>query len=320
MPESIERVRIGISMCLLGERVRYDGGHKRDSFLTDVFGHYVEWIPVCPEIEMGLGVPRDCLRLVDDGGGARLVAPKTGTDHTDRMLQYAAARLKALSDLRLSGYVLKRGSPSCGMERVRVYRNGVPMHKCGRGMFAGRLVEHFPHMPVEEEGRLADPVLRENFASRVFAYHRWQSSVEPALSPAAILAFHTQHKFLLMAHSQEETRLLGASLSAAAGHPSLRALASAYLTGFISIMSRKPTRKSHTNVLQHVAGYVSDRVDISDRRELTEVIDRYRRELLPLIVPITLIRHYVRRFEIAYLEKQVYLDPHPHELMLLNHV
>lgn len=316
----MDAIRIGISACLLGERVRYDGGHKRDAFLTDVLGSYVEWTPVCPEVEMGLGIPRDSLRLVDDGDGARLVTPKTGTDHTPPMLEYAAGRLKDLGGMRLSGYVLKRGSPSCGMERVRVYRNGVPLNKKGTGVFASQLLRHFLHMPVEEEGRLANAALRENFVTRVFAYHRWQSSVEPNLSAATVQTFHRRHKFLLMARGPAGARLLGATLGAATRHASLSALASAYLSGFSSVMSRTPTRKGHTNVLQHLVGYISNRIDATDRRELTEVIDQYRRELLPLIVPVTLIRHYVRKLEIPYLADQAYLSPHPHELMLLNHV
>lgn len=206
------------------------------------------------------------------------------------------------------------------MERVRVYRNGVLLHKREAGIFVGQLLRHFLHMPVEEEGRLTNPALRENFVTRVFAYHRWQSCVESSLNVAAILAFHSRHKFILMAHAPQGARILGASLASAARHPSLDALSTAYLSGFSRVMNRPPTRKSHTNVLQHSAGYVSNHLNAADRRELTEVIDQYRRELVPLIVPITFIRHYVRKFDIAYLKDQLYLNPHPHELMLLNHV
>jgi uncharacterized protein YbgA (DUF1722 family)/uncharacterized protein YbbK (DUF523 family) len=315
----VQRVRIGISSCLLGERVRYDGGHKRDSFLADIFGRYVEWVPVCPEFEMGLGVPRESLRLVNEKGDVRLIAPLSGTDNTRLMNVYAEKRLTELEAQQLCGYVLKRGSPSCGMERVRVYRKGTPLHRSGRGLFAEKLVEHFPYLPVEEEGRLNDVRIRENFVSRVFALRRWQIAVQDGLTAAALMQFHAHHKFALMAHSQVGTKRMGA-LIGGVRKPTLRDAARSYFELFSQVMRHPPTVRNHVNVLQHMAGYVSEHLDPTDRSELTELIDRYRRSLVPLIVPVTLLRHYVRKYEVAYLADQVYLDPYPDELMLLNHL
>jgi uncharacterized protein YbgA (DUF1722 family)/uncharacterized protein YbbK (DUF523 family) len=313
-------VRIGISSCLLGEHVRFDGNHKRDAFLVEVFGRHVTWVPVCPEVEMGLGVPRETMRLERHGHEIRLVTPKTGADHTDRLRTFAAQRLAALSQERLCGYILKKDSPSCGMERVRLYSTTGGPDRSGQGLFAAALMQRFPQLPVEEEGRMQDPRLRENFVTRVFAYQRWGQMAEQQITRAGLLRFHAQHKFLLVAHSQDGTRRVGRILAHPEQFADERAWAAAYLNGFTEVMRRTPTRRGHTNVLQHLAGYVSDHLDRDGREELTEMIEQYRRGLLPLIVPVTLIRHYVRKFEVPYLLDQVYLSPHPHELMLLNHL
>jgi uncharacterized protein YbgA (DUF1722 family)/uncharacterized protein YbbK (DUF523 family) len=313
-------VRIGISSCLLGERVRFDGNHKRDVFLVEVFGRHVTWVPVCPEVEMGLGVPRETMRLEQHGHEIRLVTPTTGADHTDRLRTFAEERLAALSQERLCGYILKKDSPSCGMERVRLYPStGVP-DRSGRGLFAAALMQRFPHLPVEEEGRLQDPRLRENFVTRVFAYQRWGEMADQTITRARLQQFHARHKFLLVAHSQTGARCVGRILAHPEQFPDEQAWAAAYLDGFTEVMRRPPTRRGHTNVLQHLAGYVSGHLDRDERAELAEMIEQYRRGLLPLIVPVTLIRHYVRKFQVAYLLDQVYLSPHPHELMLLNHL
>jgi len=300
-------VRLGISACLLGEEVRYDGGHKKDPFLTDLFGKYVEWVPVCPEVEMGLGVPRETMRLTE-AGSLRLTTKGSGVDHTPRFHSWAEKRLAALEEQRLCGFVFKRGSPSCGLERVKVYHDGQIAHRTGRGLFASSVADRIQNLPVEEEGRLHDPRLRENFVSSVFSYGRWMRLKEAGLTKASLMRFHAQHKFLLVAHSQDGARRLG-RIAADGGD---------YGTEFFEVMRRTPTRKNHTNVLQHMAGYFSDDLSASDRAELTELIDGYRRALVPLIVPITLIRHYVRKHEVTYLKDQVYLSPHPHELLLLN--
>jgi uncharacterized protein YbgA (DUF1722 family)/uncharacterized protein YbbK (DUF523 family) len=312
------RVRIGISSCLLGEKVRFDGGHKKDEFLTSHFGRYVEWVPVCPEFEIGLGVPRESLRLVADGKDTRLVAPRSGLDHTERMKNWTEKQAGNLGDQGLCGYVLKRSSPSCGMERVKVYNGSGPPNREGRGLFAAGLMDRFPNLPVEEEGRLNDPRLRENFVSQVFCYKRWIDLQKDGLTRARIMQFHARHKFLLMAHQPAGVTSLGNLIGQAGRSISAKRLGADYFDAFCEVMRRTPTRRSHTNVLQHLAGYFSEQLASDDRAELSEVIDRYRRDRLPLIVPLTLIRHYVRKLEIEYLNDQIYLDPHPDELNLLN--
>jgi len=314
------RVRIGISSCLLGEKVRFDGGHKKDEFLTSHFGRYVEWVPLCPEFEIGLGVPRESLRLVSDGKAVRLVAPRSGLDHTDRMNNWTTEQASRLTDERLCGYVLKRSSPSCGLERVKVYGDsGVP-NRDGRGLFAAGLVDRFPNLPMEEEGRLNDARLRENFVSQVFSYRRWMDLQQDGLTRARITHFHARHKYLLMAHHQNEMRALGSLIGRADRTISAKRLGAEYFDAFCKVMRHTPTRRNHTNVLQHLGGYFSDQLDAHDRAELAEVIDRYRRDRLPLIVPVTLIRHYVRKLSVEYLKDQIYLDPHPDELNLLNQI
>jgi uncharacterized protein YbgA (DUF1722 family)/uncharacterized protein YbbK (DUF523 family) len=318
MTSTSERVRVGISSCLLGERVRYDGGHKKDEFLTNHFGRFVEWVPLCPEVAIGLGVPRETIRLVDDKHGIHLIAPGSGLDHTEKMVRWTDEQSGFIAKQELCGYVLKRSSPTCGMERVKVFRGSGVLHRAGSGIFAAGLMQHFPNLPLEEEGRLNDPRLRENFVSRVFCYRRWLDLTKQGLTRSRIMQFHAQHKFLLMAHNQTALRVLGNQVGAAAKHKPLKELGVEYFNGFSEIMKRTPTRRNHTNVLQHLAGYFSEQLSADDRAELAQVIDSYRLERLPLIVPITLIRHYVRKLNVDYLKDQVYLNPHPDELNLLN--
>jgi uncharacterized protein YbgA (DUF1722 family)/uncharacterized protein YbbK (DUF523 family) len=312
-------IRIGISACLLGVKVRYDGGHKRDPYLVETFGRYVEWVPVCPEVEMGLGVPRETLRLVRTQGDIRLIMPKTGADHTGTMRAHAKQRVAELAKEDLCGYVLKKGSPSCGMERVRVFdARGVPA-KSGRGLFAEALLQHFPLLPVEEEGRLSDPRLRENFVERVFAYRCLRTFFAGRWKVGELVAFHTAHKLLLMAHSPKAYETLGRLVASAKAVPRAE-LRERYEAKFMRALGAMATTKRHVNVLLHIVGHFRGQLDDDSRRELLVLIDDYRRGLVPLIVPITLIRHYVRRFGVAYLRGQVYLELHPKELMLRNHV
>jgi uncharacterized protein YbgA (DUF1722 family)/uncharacterized protein YbbK (DUF523 family) len=312
-------IRIGISSCLLGEQVRFDGGHKRDNFLVKVFGPYVEWVPVCPEVEIGLGVPRETIRLERKSGLIHLVAPKSRTDHTKTMQAWSRRRLKGLAREDLSGYVLKSKSPSCGMERVPVYdENGVPEKK-GRGLFAEALLGQLGNLPVEEEGRLNDAVLRENFIERVFAYHRLRGIFAARWRARDAVAFHTAHKFLLLAHSPKHYRSLGRLIAGVKVTPP-REFREQYENGFMEAMRLHATVGKHANVLEHMLGYFSGRLDPEARQELLGIIQEYRRRLVPLIVPLTLLRHYVRQNKIAYLDGQIYLEPHPKELMLRNHV
>jgi uncharacterized protein YbgA (DUF1722 family)/uncharacterized protein YbbK (DUF523 family) len=312
-------IRIGISACLIGREVRYDGGHKRSDFLVDIFGPFVEFVPVCPEVEIGLGVPRESLRLVREDESIRLVANKSGDDLTNSMQRYADRRTRALSGEDLSGYVLKKDSPSCGMERVRVYAgNGMPARD-GRGLYADALIRRYPNLPVEEEGRLNDGRLRENFIERVFAYRRLKTFFAGRWTIGGLVAIHTMHKLQLLAHSPSAYKDLGRMVAGAATIPRGE-LRDRYENAFMDALKKIATPARHVNVLQHMAGYFSDRLDQDSRGELVAVIEDYRNELVPLIVPITLIRHYVRIFDVAYLRGQVYLEPHPKELMLRNHV
>jgi uncharacterized protein YbgA (DUF1722 family)/uncharacterized protein YbbK (DUF523 family) len=312
-------IRIGVSSCLLGEQVRFDGGHKRDNFLVNVFGPYVEWVPVCPEVEIGLGTPRESIRLERKAGLVHLIAPKSQTDHTKTMRAWSRRRLKELVRQDLSGYVLKSKSPSCGMERVPLYDENGGRAKQGRGLFAEALLEQFGNLPVEEEGRLNDPVLRENFIERVFAYHRLQSVFAPRWQPRDAVAFHTAHKFLLMAHSPKHYRSLGRLVAEVKTIPAKK-FRDQYESEFMEAMRLHATAGKHANVLEHMAGYVSGHLDAGARQELRGIIEDYRNHLVPLIVPLTLMRHHVRQHKVAYLEGQLYLQPHPKELMLRNHV
>jgi uncharacterized protein YbgA (DUF1722 family)/uncharacterized protein YbbK (DUF523 family) len=315
---SDQAIRIGISSCLLGCKVRFDGGHKKDDFLVNTFGSWVRWAPVCPEVEVGMGTPRESIRLVRDGDAVRLVAPESGRDWTEPMQAYSLRRVEELADGDLSGYVLKKDSPSCGMERVNVYGDGMPV-KSGRGAFAEALLARFPDLPVEEEGRLCDPRLRDNFVERVFAYHRVKKLFAARWTVGALAAFHTAHKLQLMAHSPQVYTELGRLVAAAKGADRAE-LARTYTSSFMSGLKALATARRNTNVLLHIVGYFKKLLDAAARGELLAVIEDYRRGLVPLIVPMTLLRHHVRAHGVAYLAGQTYLDPHPKELMLRNHV
>ncbi len=312
-------IRIGISTCLLGERVRFDGGHKMDRYVTDVLGRYVECVPVCPGLEVGMGVPREAVRLVGSPESPRLVGAKSETDWTDRMLRYSEDRVQQLASENLSGYILKSDSPSCGMERVRVYgESGMPAKK-GRGLFAGVFMKQSPHIPVEEEGRLNDMRIRENFILRVFAYNRLLNMVLSDRRLRNLVHFHTIHKYLLLAHSPKHYELLG-RLVAAGKKYALNELLVRYTTLFMEGLHLKSTPRKNTNVLQHILGYLREYLSTDERRDIVSVIEDYRRELVPLVAPITLLNHYVRKHRVEYVRDQVYLQPHPKELMLRNHV
>ena len=313
------RPRLGISACLLGQKVRFDGGHKQDAFLCETFGRFVEWIPVCPEIEVGMGVPRETVRLVGAPSDPRMIAERAARDWTMAMTRFAAIRTNELAELKLSGYVFKKNSPSCGVERVPVYDAKNVPSRHGRGIFAAAVMKSLPLLPVEEEGRLNDPALRENFIERVFAYHRWQEALAGAKSARALVEFHTRHKFLLLAHGERHYRRLG-RLVAGVKKNSLRATYEEYGRIFMEGLAVRASAKKHANVLHHLMGYFSDRLSAAERCELVELIRDFRAQLVPLVVPITLIHHYVKKYDVDYLAAQVYLAPSPRELMLRNHV
>jgi len=312
-------IRVGISACLLGQEVRFDGGHKRDRYITDTLGKFFEWVPVCPEVEMGLTTPRETLRLVGDPDTPRLVFFKTGGDITEGMQSWARTRLDSLAKLDLSGYILKSDSPSCGMERVGVYRaTGIPS-KDGVGIFARALMDRLPLLPVEEEGRLHDLPLRENFVERIFCYRRWRELVASGLTRGKLVDFHTAHKLLMLAHSPKHYTELGRLVANAKGLP-LKELETRYGKLFMVGLKVKATAKKHVNVMQHILGYLKRDLDAADKRELLAVIGDHHQNLVPLVVPLTLLKHHLARVPVPYIENQVYLHPHPKELMLRNHV
>lgn len=311
-------VRIGISACLLGEEVRFDGGHKRDAFLTGVLSKHVDWWAVCPEVEVGMGTPRETLRLVRENGRTRMVTTRTAVDHTDSMNAWAKRRVEALAREGLDGYVLKKDSPSCGMERVKIQGPAGPARD-GRGLFAEALLARLPLLPVEEEGRLSDPGLRENFIERVFAYRRLKNLFAGRWSRGALVRFHTSHKMTLLSHSTSAYQKLGQLVAKGAGLPHAE-LRREYETLFMKTLSIPATTRRHTNVLMHMAGHLKTKLDAASKRELGASVEEYRQGFVPLVVPLTLIRHHVRVHDVTYLAGQVYLEPHPRELSLRNHV
>jgi uncharacterized protein YbgA (DUF1722 family)/uncharacterized protein YbbK (DUF523 family) len=315
----MEKIKLGISTCLLGEKVRFDGGHKLDRFLTDTLGQYVEYIPVCPEVECGFGIPRESFRLVGHPDHPRLVTFRTLRDYTERMEQWSKKRVAELEKEELCGYIFKSGSPSSGMEWVKVYdSNGIPA-KVGVGLFARIFMEHFPLLPVEDEGRLHDPKLRENFIERIFALKRWREALKGKGKLKNLIDFHTRNKLLILGHSQEHYRQMGRLVAKGKELP-IRELYSRYQNIFLEALRLKTTNKKNSNVLMHMMGYFKDRLSGDEKQEMLEVIAQYRRGSLPLIVPVTLMNHYVRKYDEPYLKEQTYLHPHPSELQLRNHV
>jgi uncharacterized protein YbgA (DUF1722 family)/uncharacterized protein YbbK (DUF523 family) len=316
--KSMKEIRIGVSKCLLGEQVRYDGGHQHDRYLTGTLGQYFFYVPVCPEVEYGLPIPREALHLTGDPANPRLVTVKTGVDHTDGMLKWAEKRLDALEKERLAGFIFKSRSPSSGMQSIKVYSpSGMPSHR-GVGVFAAAFMRRFPLVPVEDDGRLHDPALRENFIERVFALKRWYDLQAKGPTLRDLIDFHTEHKLLVLAHSPKHYTALG-RLVADAKHYQGDVFV-AYLALLMNGLRLLATVKKNTNVLTHLAGYFKKSLSTEEKKEVADIIDQYHRGLLPLVVPITLIRHYVRKYDEPYLKRQQYLNPHPTELMLRNHV
>lgn len=312
-------IRVGVSSCLLGEGVRYDGGHKRDRFLTDQLATFVEWVPVCPEFEAGLGIPRPAMRLVLEGDAVRLREIKSGQDHTALVQGYAQRRARSLRALDLCGYVLKKDSPSCGMTRVKIYREAEMPVRDGVGLFAEALQAAQPLLPIEDEGRLNDARLRENFIERIFAYRRLRNLFAGRWTSAGVVAFHTAHKLQIMAHTTVGYRSLGRRVAAMKGTPRSE-FRTAYEAEFMQALSKPATPGRNANVLQHAAGHLKKSLPSESRKELAELIHDYRSGLIPLVVPMMLLRHHARAQNVAYLNGQTFLEPHPKELMLRNHV
>jgi uncharacterized protein YbgA (DUF1722 family)/uncharacterized protein YbbK (DUF523 family) len=314
-----EEIRIGISSCLLGENVRFDGGHKRDDFISETLSRLVTFVPVCPEVEMGMGIPREPICLVAAPGGTRLMGVKSGTDHTKGMMHFAKRRVRDISRLDLSGYIFKKNSPSCGLFRVKLCDQKTVPSRTGRGIFADVFAEKNPHLPLEEEGRLHDPRLRENFFVRVFAYRRLKDFFGGRWRVGDLVRFHTKEKLLLMSHDVKSFGELGRLVADAKALPR-KELGQTYQRSFMGTLAKKVTPRRNTNVLQHMVGFLKKLLDPESRAELASVIEDYRSGMIPLVVPVTLIRHHVRVHGVEYLSGQTYLEPHPKELMLRNHV
>jgi len=316
---SEERIRLGVSTCLLGERVRYDGGHKRSRFLTDVLANYVEFVPVCPEVECGFPIPRESFRLFGDPESPRFITSRTKEDYTDRMKAWAQKRVVELEQEDLCGFVLKSDSPSSGMQRIRVYNEKGGVVRTGVGMFARELLAHFPLLPIEEDGRLNDDGIRENFIERIFAYNRWRDLLATSKSRGGLVDFHTKHKMLILSHSRKHSDEMG-RLVAHAKELKPSELYRQYEALLLAALKVRATVRKHCDVLQHILGYFKKNLTPDEKQEVLEVIDQYRRELVPLILPITLLNHFVRKYDQPYLREQYYLHPHPAELKLRNHV
>jgi len=313
--EYLEKIKIGISSCLMGEKVRFDSGHKRNAYINGILSNFFEFTAFCPEVEIGLSIPREPIRLVTLNDKVSCVGTRNPElDVTENL--YRSADEQQFWHRQLCGYILKKGSPSCGMERVRLYKGDIP-DRIGVGLYAERLMQNFPDLPVEEEGRLEDPVLRENFIQRVYIFSRWQKLMAQAVSMKSLTLFHAQHKYIYMSHDQSMARQLGAWV--ADNHKTdLDTLTTQYLSKMMTLLKHRATRKNHVNTLQHIQGYLKNHLDADDKQELTTNIKQYREGLLPLIVPITLLRHHFRRHPNNYISDSYYMQPHPSELMLLN--
>lgn len=346
-PGEAPPIRLGVSACLLGEKVRYDGGHKLDHYLTEILGSFVDWVAVCPEVEIGLGIPREPMCLVGTAEDALLITRQTHIDHTDQMRKWARSRRRELSRENLCGFIFKSRSPSSGMTRVKIYREDGVAGPVGSGIWAGAFMAANPLLPVEDEGRLRDAGIRENFIERVFVYHRWLQLLGEMPSTGRLVEFHSDHKYLIMAHSPAHLRQLGRIVSGSdsaeskdrssnlppAGQvamrkpatgkhpvPTAKKLYAAYPPLLMEALKLQATVKKNVNVLTHLMGYFKRTLAPDEKQELLGVIEEYHHGLTPLVVPVTLIRHYVRKYDEPYLSRQLYLNPHPAELMLRNHV
>ncbi|MGQ7817401.1 YbgA family protein [Metapseudomonas furukawaii] len=311
------RPTLGISACLLGDPVRFNGGHKESRLCSHDLARYFDFVPLCPEVAIGLGIPREPIRLVGDPDSPRAVGTRRPeNDHTDALLEFG--RTKATQLDGISGYIFMQKSPSCGLERVKVYQdNGYPAEGGGRGLFAKAFCASRPDLPVEEDGRLNDPVLRENFLTRVYAYAQWQALRREGLSHKAILDFHARYKYQLMANDPVQYKALGRLLGSIGEHR-VEDIAPRYFSALMAALKKCATRRTHSNVLQHLCGYLKRHLSRDEKAELLRLIDQYRSGIIPLVVPITLLKHHFHGHPDRYIAQQAYLQPHPEELSLRN--
>lgn len=318
MTQQTPLIPVGISQCLLGEKVRYDGGHKRSPFCTDVLSEFFDFTPVCPEAGAGLGIPRPAIRLIrnTDGKQIKVVGVKdVNFDVTDDLQRYTDLVLPKLD--HLCGYILMQKSPSCGMERVPQYReNGSPFDTKGVGLYADKLMQAYPLLPIEEAGRLNDAVLCENFISRVYAFQRWKL-IENELSAKKLIEFYSDYKYLVMAHDNEAYHGIGKLLSFLPAEE-LQERGKAFIRLLMATLKKPATRKKNTNVLMHIQGYFKKQLNADERKELTEVIHQYRQGDIPLVAPLILLKHHLKKHPDAYLQRQKFLTPYPDKLRLRN--
>lgn len=317
-----KKIKIGVSRCLLGEMVRYDGGHQHDRYITGTLGRFFEFVPVCPEVECGMPTPREALRLVGDPENPRLVTQKSGQDHTEQMRNWAGPVLDRLQRENIRGYIFKKNSPSSGLFKIKVYpENGGPPARNGRGIFAAMFTERFPLMPVEDDGRLNDEGLKVNFLTRVFVHDRWLDMLENGKRLRDLVEFHTRHKMTILAHNQAIYREMGKLVAHGKERGKERGmdgLFDEYLQLLMKALSYKQTIKKNVNVLMHMLGHFKTDLSADEKQEMLEIIDDYSGGDVPLIVPVTLFNHYVRKYGKDYLKSQYYLNPGPAELRLLN--
>ena len=314
----MEKIKVGVSACLIGEKVRYDGAHKQDHYITDILGQFVDLVPLCPEVEYGLPVPREPMRLVGTPENPRLVTIHTGIDHTEGMKKWTKGKLNGLAKEELCGFIFKSRSPSSGMQGVKVYNEkGVP-GKNGVGIFAGAFIKRFPLIPATDDERLNDPGLRENFIERVFVFNRWLEFLKKGGRAGNLLEFHTNHKLSMLVHSPKHAAILGKYIAGSKGYAGR--LNDVYIETMMDGLQLMVTTKKNTNAHFHIMGYFKKQLTADEKQELLEIIENYLKGLIPFIVPITMLNHYAKKYDQPYLEKQVYLNPHPLELMLRNHI
>ena len=316
--EQNNKIPVGISSCLLGEKVRYDGGHKNNSYVGKTLGQYFDLQSFCPELDIGLGIPRKPIRLSRKGSDVISCIPVDSPepDFTDALAESANEKKQWHSTL--CGYILKKDSPSCCMELVKIWDDVMPIRE-GVGIYAGKMMENLPYLPVEEEGRLGDAVLRENFIQRVFIMRRWKQLQEQGMTLNGLLTFHARHKLIIMSHNQSYNRELGQML-AAVRKDNVGDVVDEYLLKLMRTLKIPATRGNHVNVLQHIQGYLKKPLDADDKLELTETVGKYRLGQLPLIVPITLLNHFFRKHPDEYIANSWYMNPYPEEMSLQNYI
>lgn len=310
-----QMIKVGVSACVLGEHVRFDSGHKLSRFVTKELSPYFEFVSVCPEVESGMPVPRPTIRLITDKERIALVETKDNSiEHTDRMVAFAKQKVNALINDQLCGYVVCAKSPTCGMERVKVYKKG-GSDSTGVGLYTKELMVKMPWLPVEEDGRLNDPVLKENFVTRVFTLHDFYQSMGGTPTRGKIVAFHSRYKLTLMAHHPQSYKELGRLVAHICDYDVLD-FYNLYRTGLMKAMVHRASRKNNTNVLMHLQGYFKRALNKAQKAELRQLIDDYRVGLLPLLAPLTLIKHYLSAHPDCYLQQQSFFDPYPQALRL----